>query len=48
MDTILVDYMCFTVIFHRLGRKSICAPSICFKFGAASELKVRFRANKTG
>ena len=29
-------------------RDFICGPSICLHLGAASELRMRFRANKTG
>ena len=40
--------MCFTVMFQRWSRGPLCGPNIYLQFGAASELRVRFHANKTG
>ena len=42
------DYMFFNVTFHRWRRGLLCGPNIYLQFGAASELRVRFRANTAG
>ena len=39
---ITVFYMCFTVMFHRWVKGSLCGPNICLLFGAALELRVWF------
>ena len=41
-------YLCFTVMFHWWGRGPLRGPNIHLYFGAASELRVMFRASRTG
>ena len=42
------DCICFTVMLHRWSWWPLCTPNACLWFGAASDLRMRFRANKIG